>query len=59
MGSAQDDVVPHIIVRSSRLRSGKIVFGDAKDFLQHCLPEADISGVLDGGAGLLAMTEGF
>src|SRR6476659_10645576 len=32
MGSAQDDVVPHIIVRSSRLRSGKIVFGDAKDF---------------------------
>jgi len=30
MGSAQDDVVPHIIIRSSRLRPGKIVFGDAK-----------------------------
>ena len=42
MGLAQDDVVPHIIIRSPRLRSGKIVFGDAKDFLQHYLPLIDM-----------------
>jgi hypothetical protein len=43
MGSAQDDVVPHIIIRSPRLRSGKIVFGDAKDFCNTILPLIDMA----------------
>jgi hypothetical protein len=43
MGSAQDDEVPHIIIRSPRLRSGKIVFGDAKRLLQHYLPIAEVT----------------
>ncbi len=42
MGSAQDDVVPHIIIRSPRLRSGKIVFGDAKRLLQHYRHKTDM-----------------
>jgi transposase len=36
------DVVPHTIVRSSRLRPGKIVFSDAKRLLQQYLPKADL-----------------
>jgi hypothetical protein len=46
MGSAQDDVVPHIIIRSPRLRSGKIVFGDAKRLLQHYRHETDMPTAL-------------
>jgi hypothetical protein len=42
VSSSPVDVVPHIIIRSSRLQLGKIVFSDAKRLLQQNLPEADI-----------------
>ena len=32
---------PRMIIRSLRLRAGKIVFGDAKRVLQHYLPQGD------------------
>ncbi len=35
VSSSLDDVVPHIIVRSPRLKLGRFVFGDAKRLLQH------------------------
>jgi hypothetical protein len=39
---AHDDVVPHIIIQSSRLRSGEFETHTAKGLLQHYLPQPDI-----------------
>jgi hypothetical protein len=44
-----DYVVPQMIVRSTRIRAGKIVFSDAKGVLQHYPP---VSGHSSGCLGM-------
>src|SRR6266446_3184856 len=41
VGSSPIDVAPRMIIRSLRLRAGKIVLGDAKRLLQHNRHEPD------------------
>src|SRR5258708_17971782 len=43
VGSSPIDVAPRMIIRSLRLRAGKIVFGDAKRLLQHYRHFSDIA----------------
>src|SRR6478736_10357149 len=45
VSSSLDNVVPHLIIRSPRVRPGKFVFSDAKRLLQQYLPEADITSL--------------
>jgi hypothetical protein len=41
VSSSQSEVVPHINIRSPRLRPEKFVIGEAKRLLQHYRPKAD------------------
>ena len=45
VGSSPIDVAPRMIIRSLRLRAGKIVFGDAKRLLQQDRHQADVGPV--------------
>ena len=45
VSSSLDDVVPHIIVRSSRLRPGEFVSSAAKRVLQQYLPTTEVAGI--------------
>jgi hypothetical protein len=49
VSSSQNEVVPHINIRSPRLRPGKFVVGEIKRLLQHYLPEADHEGTTTSG----------
>jgi hypothetical protein len=42
VSSSQDDLVPHMIIRSLRLQPGKIAVGWTKRLLRHYPPEADV-----------------
>ena len=41
VSSSQNEVVPHINIRSPRLQPGKFVIGETKRLLQQYLPEGD------------------
>jgi hypothetical protein len=43
VSSSQNEVVPHINIRSPRLQPGKFVIGETKRLLQHYLPLAAVS----------------
>jgi hypothetical protein len=43
VGSSQNEVVPHINIRSPRLRPEKFVIGEAKRLLQHYRHVEDVA----------------
>src|SRR5260370_16438603 len=45
VSSSQNEVVPHINIRSPRLQPGKFVIGGTKRLLQHYPPEAALGGL--------------
>jgi hypothetical protein len=45
VSSSQNEVVPHINIRSPRVQPGKFVIGETKRLLQHYLPTAEVGGL--------------
>src|SRR6476646_11163027 len=52
VSSSLDNVVPHLIIRSPRVRPGKFVFSDAKRLLQQYLPTTEVARLVDQLVGL-------